>query len=221
MFKLESVSKRYAPRSPAVFSNFSYELAQGRSLGVLGKNGSGKSTLLRMLCGSLLPDSGRVIRTGRISWPIGLVGGLQPGACGRENVRFVCRIQGLRGAALGSRVEFVKEFSELGSHFDLPVSGYSAGMRARLNFALSLAFDFDCYLFDEIMAVGDESFRKKASAELAARKARASFVVASHNLHDIRDHCDHVIVLQAQKPPLHFDDVQAGINFYRSTYLES
>jgi capsular polysaccharide transport system ATP-binding protein len=220
VFELKAVRKYYpSPKGRvAIFSDFNFLLPSGRSLGLLGKNGAGKSTLLRLLSGAELPDTGRVVRHGRISWPVGIIGGLQAGVSGRDNVRFVCRIQGYSGHELVRKTEFVREYSELDDYFDMPVSTYSTGMRSRLSFSLSLAFDFDCYLFDEIMAVGDAGFRKKAAATLTEHKRRSSFVIASHNLHDIRDHSDSVLVLQRGLPPQHFEDVQTGINFYRSTY---
>jgi capsular polysaccharide transport system ATP-binding protein len=220
MFELRGIRKSYPVLGGhrAIFNDFSFVLPSGKSLGLLGKNGAGKSTLLRLLCGAENPTAGRVVRRGSISWPVGNTGGLQSAASGRDNARFVCRIQGYRGPALLKRTEFVREYSELGDYFDAPVASYSTGMRARLCFSMSLAFEFDCYLFDEIMAVGDASFREKAAASLISHKRRSSFVIASHNLHDIRDHSDSVLVLQRGLPPLHFNDVQTGINFYRSTY---
>jgi capsular polysaccharide transport system ATP-binding protein len=223
VFELVNVTKGYGHGKSGlkVLENFSFILPDGHSLGLLGKNGAGKSTLLRLLCGSLIPESGKIVRRGRISWPVGIVSGLQGFASGRDNTRFVGRIQGLGRAELEKAVAFVHEFSELADHFDRPVQSYSSGMRSRLNFALSLAFDFDCYLFDEVMAVGDEYFRAKAAEALKNRKARSSFVIASHNLHDIRDHSDSVLVLQRGQTPIHFANVQEGINFYRSTYTNS
>lgn len=223
MFELHQVTKGYGRGKSRVkvLEDFSFKLPDGHSLGLLGKNGAGKSTFLRLLCGALVPDEGRIERRGRISWPVGIVGGLQGSASGRDNSRFVCRIQGYSGAELDRLVAFIHDFSELAEHFERPVSAYSSGMRSRLNFALSLAFDFDCYLFDEVMAVGDQQFRDKAALELRRRKSRSSFVIASHNLHDVRDHSDSVLVLQRGLPPRHFDDVQAGINFYRSTYTSN
>jgi capsular polysaccharide transport system ATP-binding protein len=220
MFELRSIRKTYPTQNGhvAIFDSFSFVLPTGRSLGLLGKNGAGKSTLLRLLCGAEQPNAGRIVRRGRISWPVGIVGGLQSSLAGSDNVRFVCRIQGYSGRALVQKTDFVREYSELGEYFDAPVSTYSSGMKSRLNFSLSLAFDFDCYLFDEVMAVGDASFREKVAVSLTARKQRSSFVIASHNLHDIRDHSDSILVLQRGLPPKHFDDVQTGINFYRSTY---
>jgi capsular polysaccharide transport system ATP-binding protein len=220
VFDLRGVNKAYSSAAGrvAIFDQFNFSLPSGRSLGLLGKNGAGKSTLLRLLCGAEHPDGGQIVRHGRISWPVGIVGGLQATISGRDNVRFVCRIQGFSGRELVRQTDFVREYSELGDYFDMPVGTYSAGMRSRLSFALSLAFEFDCYLFDEIMAVGDAAFREKAAATLTAHKLRSSFVIASHNLHDIRANSDSILVLQRGEPPRHFEDVQSGIDFYRSTY---
>ncbi len=107
----------------------------------------------------------------------------------------MCRINGIaERAAIRTKLDFVEDFAQIGSYFDEPVKTYSSGMRARLGFALSMAFDFDYYLIDEVLSVGDHGFRAKCQRELAARRGRSTFIVASHNLNtragDLRDRGD-------------------------------
>jgi capsular polysaccharide transport system ATP-binding protein len=161
---LDRVTKSYMTLvgRKVVFRDLSFEIPSGMNVGLIGRNGAGKSTLMRLLGGADLPDSGKILTEGRVSWPVGLRGGLQTNLTGRENVKFVCRIQGIRRKGMQEKIRYVEEFAEIGAHFDLPVSTYSSGMRARLGFGMSMAFDFDYYLIDEVMAVGDASFKRKS-----------------------------------------------------------
>ena len=86
---------------------------------------------------------------------------MQKNLTGRDNVKFVCRVQGVRGPGMQEKIRFVEEFAEIGEYFDQPVSTYSSGMQARLAFGTSMAFDFDYYLIDEVMAVGDITFKRQ------------------------------------------------------------
>ena len=137
---------------------------EGVSVGILGRNGAGKSTLLRILGGAEQPDSGRVIRKGRVSWPIGFSGGFNGSLTGEENARFVARIY---DADIDRVIEFAKDFAEIGDYFQMPVRTYSSGMKARLAFGLSMAIDFDTYLVDEVTAVGDATFQERCREAFA------------------------------------------------------
>lgn len=130
-----------------------------KSIALIGHNGAGKSTLLKMIGGIDRPDSGKIITNKTISWPVGLAGGFQGSLTGRENVKFVARLY-VKKENVNNIVDFVRDFSELGKYFDMPIKTYSSGMRARLGFGLSMAFKFDYYLVDEITAVGDAKFKK-------------------------------------------------------------
>jgi capsular polysaccharide transport system ATP-binding protein len=187
---------------------FAFE--RGCNVGILGRNGSGKSTLLRLLCGMEQPSSGTVRRTATVSWPLGFAGGVQGSLTGEENARFVAR---LYGADTADVVRFVAAFSELGRDMKLPVRMYSSGMRARLLFAMSMAIGFECYLVDELIAVGDQFFQEKCRRAFQDRRASSSVIVVSHQVRTIRDYSDHVAVLHDSR--LHyFTDKAQGFAFY-------
>ncbi len=195
MIRFENVSKyfptRFGPKY--VLKNLSFTLPDDRDIAVLGPNGAGKSTMLRLLGGVDFPDGGKIRSDRFISWPLGLASGMQGKLTGRENVRFICRIHGVR--ANRETEEYVKEFSELGDNFELPVGGYSSGMRSKYNFAVSMGFDFDTYLIDELMAVGDAGFKKKCEAAISNKRSSANIILVSHNMDLVRRQCNAAILL--------------------------
>lgn len=199
MIQVEQIYKRYRgfQGSPDwVLKDVSFTIPKGVSVGLIGRNGSGKSTLLRLIGKMDQPDRGAIIHQGRVSWPIGLSGGFQGSMTGRQNVKFVARIHG--GDADIKRVmQFVEEFAEIGEAFDRPVRTYSSGMKSRLSFGMSLAFDFDIYLSDEATAVGDASFRRKATEAFRERIGQASIVMASHSEGILKDLCQAGVWLEA------------------------
>ena len=215
MIELQSITKYYpTPQGRKyVFRDLSFRFPPGASIGVLGPNGAGKSTLLRMLGGIETPNQGRIVTDELISWPVGLAGGFQGSLTGRDNVQFVCRMLGLSGAAMRDRVEYVQDFAEIGEAFDRPVKGYSSGMRSRLAFGLSMAFDFDYYLIDEVMAVGDPAFKRKSQEVFKQRLQHAKVILVSHNVADIRSLCDVVVLVRGGETQL-FEDVETGIAAY-------
>jgi capsular polysaccharide transport system ATP-binding protein len=182
----------------------------GRSVALLGRNGAGKSTLLRVIAGTNRLDSGRILRTGTISWPLGFKGGFQGSMSGAQNVRFVARIYGASTAEL---VDYVEDFAELGAFYHEPVSSYSSGMRARLAFGLSMGIQFDCYLIDEVTAVGDRNFKKKCSAAFEAKLGRADIIMVSHSTGTIREYCHSGIVME-DGVLTYFDDVEDAIRVH-------
>jgi len=139
MIRLENVTKRYKTGAGinTILNNVSLTFPKGHSVGILGGNGAGKSTLIRIIGNAEPPDSGRIIRHGRVSWPLGFTGGFQSNMTARENARFVARIY---GESIDYIESFTEEFSELGKYFDVPLRSYSAGMRARFAFSVSLAW---------------------------------------------------------------------------------
>ena len=164
-----------------VFRDVSATIPSGRSVGILGPNGAGKSTLINLIGRIDFPDSGRIVTQGKVSWPVGLSGGFQGSLSGQDNVKFVCRVYGLEGADIRDVIGFVRDFAEIGEYFDQPVSTYSSGMRSRLAFGLSMAFEFDYYLIDEVMAVGDKHFLEKSRRVFKERTRNAHIIMVSHS----------------------------------------
>jgi capsular polysaccharide transport system ATP-binding protein len=212
MISFKAVHKSF--RTPegrrVVLQDATFDLPSGRNLGVLGTNGSGKSTLLRLVAGTETPNRGRVCRYVRVSFPIGFSGTFHQDLTARENARFLARVYGL---PIGRATDWIAEFSELGTYFDMPVKTYSSGMFARLAFSASLAFDFDLYLIDEATEVGDARFRQKCVAALRERLSHANVVIVSHNPSTIRTYCDCGAVLHGGELTL-FDTVDDAMVAY-------
>lgn len=196
MIRLESVTKAYATHhgDHIVLDRVNALFPEGESVGILGRNGAGKSTLLRLLGGAEMPDSGKIIRNGRVSWPIGFAGGFNASLSGEENCRFVARIYGVD---VDEIIAFTQDFAEIGDYFYMPVKTYSSGMRARLAFGLSMAVDFDTYLVDEVTAVGDSNFQHKCREAFREREARSAVIIVSHQMRTIRLYCERCAVLDA------------------------
>ena len=214
MIALDNVSKTYDTRQGprTVLEGINLRIAKGEKIGILGRNGAGKSTLIRIISGAEMPTSGRIHRGISISWPLAFGGAFQGSLSGLDNVRFICRVY---GAQIEPVIAFVEEFSELGDYLREPVKKYSSGMRARLAFAISMAVEFDCFLIDEIVAVGDSRFHEKCHVELFEKRSDRAMIIVSHNPDYIRAHCQHAAVLVAGK--LHsFDQVDDAFAFYQA-----
>lgn len=214
MIELRNVSKSYRIKKGwhQVFDNVSITLPTDRNIGILGLNGAGKSTLLRLISGVESPDTGEIYRDIRVSYPIGFKGGFQTFLSGRENARFIGRIHGV---PLKELEEFVQEFTELGDYYDMPIRTYSAGMRGRLAFAVSMAIDFDCYLADEVGAAGDKRFKAKYLDTFKKKHQQASMIMVSHNTRAIKRICDMSAVIHDCQITL-FDSVKEGLEFYEN-----
>jgi capsular polysaccharide transport system ATP-binding protein len=217
MLELIGLTKSYPSRLGRryVFRDFNLSIPTGTNVGLIGPNGAGKSTLMRLLGGLEAPDSGRIVTDARISWPIGLAGGLQGSLTGRDNVRFVCRIHATDARVMRDKEAFIESFAEIGDAFDLPVKTYSSGMRSRLMFGLAMAFDFDLYLIDEVTAVGDAHFKKKSKALLEERLHQACLIYTSHNMDEIARLCNQVVLLRPGGVATVHDDVRQGIAAYQ------
>jgi capsular polysaccharide transport system ATP-binding protein len=214
MLEVRNLSKFYPVRGGkrVILDGINLRLEKGQKLGILGRNGSGKSTLIRLLGGCEAPDSGTIDRGMRLSWPLAFHGGFHNSLTGLDNLRFICRIY---GATIEDKIPFVQEFSELGKYLNEPVKTYSAGMQARLAFALSMIIEFDCFLIDEIVAVGDDRFAHRCQVELFEKRADRAMIIVSHNPTYIRKHCDCAAVLLDGR--LHqFDDLEEGFAFYQA-----
>lgn len=197
-----------------ILDNVTLTIPSHKSIAILGQNGAGKSTLLRMLGGIDYPDRGIIKSKNKFSWPMGLAGGFQGSMTGRQNVKFVCRIYGENEDHIKDAINFVKEFSELGDYFDMPIKTYSSGMKARLSFGLSLFFDFDYILIDETLSVGDPKFNKKAKDALMKKIENSNAIIVSHSLQILKETCDVGIYLENGKMN-YFEDIQEAIDCYQ------
>lgn len=216
MIQLQHVHKYYPTRDGMVqiLDDVNLEMRRGERVGILGRNGAGKSTLVRLISGAERPSKGSIHRHMSVSWPLAFGGAFQSALTGMDNLRFICRIYGTTSE---DKVEAVQEFSELGKYLYEPVRTYSAGMRARLAFALSMMIEFDCFLIDEIIAVGDVRFQRKCHVELFERRADRAMIIVSHDAGFIREHCHRAGLLMEGKF-LEFDNVEDGFSAYNSQY---
>ena len=213
MIHLENVFKYYRSQGHVkiVLDHISMHFQSGYNYGILGINGAGKSTLMRIMGGTEFPNGGRTRRTARVSWPLGFSGGLHPNLTGLENVQFVARVY---GHDVRKVVEFVEDFSELGRYMHVPIKSYSSGMGQRLAFGLSMAVDFECYLIDEVTAVGDARFQVRCQTEFNKRRNRADIIMVSHDMGTLRTYCDRGLVLAHGK--LHvFDNIDDAVELYK------
>lgn len=195
MIRLINVTKSYrcGAGRKSVLSAQSYCFSQGGVVGLLGRNGAGKSSLLRLLAGVSVPDSGEIVRSGTVSWPVAFSGGLHGDMTGEGNIRFVARVY---GRDTSSMIDYCRAMSELGDYLKMPVRTFSSGMRARLAFAMSMAVPFDFYLIDEVISVGDVGFRQKCEGILAQRLEKTGGIIVSHAPATLRRLCNIGLVLE-------------------------
>jgi len=212
MISVENVSKRYQTSHGwvEILSGVDLTVHPGEKIGILGYNGAGKSTLIKLISGALRPSSGRIVRNMTTSWPLAFSGGFQGTLTGLDNLKFICRIYGV---AVEDRIEQVEAFAELGRYFREPVRTYSSGMRARLAFAISMAVDFDCFLIDEVVAVGDVRFQEKCEEELFGKRGDRAMIIVSHNTRYVKRHCKKAAVLDKGKL-FHFNRLSEAYAFY-------
>jgi capsular polysaccharide transport system ATP-binding protein len=218
MIVVDNVHKRYQTDhgpGPWVLQGVNFTIPRNLSVGLVGSNGAGKSTLLRIIGGVDQPNKGRVKRLCRVSWPMGFGGGLQGSLTGRQNAKFVCRIHGHEDDLL-ERVAFMEDFAEIGRAFDEPVKTYSSGMRSRLQFGMSLAFDFDMYISDEVTAAGDAAFRSKAANAFKALADKASLIMVSHSDGTLKQFCSAGIWINDGKAHW-FDQIDDALKAYKDS----
>lgn len=194
-----------------IFKDLNFDFPTENNVAILGKNGAGKSTLFRMLAKSEYPDKGQIYTNKSMSWPVALATGIHPRMTGRENTRFIARINDVKN--LSAYEAAVQEFAELGKRFDLPVRNYSSGMRARLVFACCININFDIYLIDEATSVGDPKFRKKAREALEVKAKEAGLIMVSHEMDQIREFCTSAIIIDDGKLK-YYSDLEEGIAVY-------
>ena len=214
MIELINVYKEYKVNNSKkiVLNNISLKLNANKGIAILGNNGQGKSTLMRMIAGTELPNKGYFVRNTTLSWPMGLSGTFQPSMTGRDNMKFVARIYDRNVKEVN---DYVEEFSELKEYLDMPVSTYSNGMKSKLAFGLSLAINFETYLIDEIISVGDNSFRIKSKEELKKKVTNAKVILISHHMETIREFCDKVAILKDGNLVL-YNDIEEGIKKFEN-----
>ena len=212
MIKIENLTKTYRTQhgEVTVLDRINLTIQPGEKIGILGLNGSGKSTLIRLIGGVELPTNGVIHRNMSISWPLAFQGGFQTTLTGLDNLRFICRIY---NTPIAEAQAFVEDFSELGDYLKEPVKTYSAGMFARLSFAISMAIDFDCYLIDEVLTVGDRRFQERCNYELFDKRSDRAMIIVSHVAEVIKSHCDSIFVLKNSQMK-RFDDVDEAYIYY-------
>jgi capsular polysaccharide transport system ATP-binding protein len=211
---LDDVTKEYRLKGgqvKTIVRNLTMDLPR-RNIALLGRNGMGKSTLMRLISRVEDPDRGRVTTQGQVSWPIGFRGSFHRDLTGLENVKFVARIYGQDTERV---IEYVKDFAEIGPFFFEPYKTYSSGMGARLAFGLSMAINFDVYLIDEIMSVGDASFQHKSKETFHGKLANSHIIMASHSMDALRDYCDCGVVMH-DGTMTYFDDLEDAIQIYEA-----
>lgn len=212
MISVRKVNKYYKLKDKYnhVLKDVSIDFKKGVNTAILGLNGAGKSTLIRLIGNAEKPDSGDIIRTSTVSWPVGFSGGFHGSLTGKDNLKFISRIY---GADIKKVTKFVEDFTELGTYMDMPYNTYSSGMRSKLSFGLSLAIDFDFYLIDEAFSVGDATFVAKATAELNKLKQRANLIYVSHSPASVMAHCNAGAVLYKGRLT-YFDKISDAMNLY-------
>ncbi len=216
MFELVNVCKSYpihhGKAVRQVLKNVNLRVEKGQKWGILGRNGAGKSTMIRLICGAELPHSGKINRDMTISWPLAFGGTFQGSLTGRDNVKLICRLYNID---FETCMAFVEEFAELGAYLREPVKSYSSGMSSRLAFAISMSVEFDCFLIDEGMSVGDHRFHQKCDHELFGKRSDRAMIIVAHQMDLIRAHCDHAAVLENGELTV-FDTVEEAIDRYGS-----
>lgn len=218
MIIVEDVHKRYrTDHGPGkwVLQGVSFTIPPKVSVGLVGRNGAGKSTLLRLIGGTDVPTRGNIERHCRVSWPMGFGGGLQGSLTGRQNAKFVCRIHG-HEHDMADRIAYIADFAELGASFDEQVKTYSSGMKSRLQFAMSMAFDFDVYISDEITSTGDAAFKNKASNAFKSLVDKAGLIMVSHGEGTLRQFCSAGIWLHEGQAHW-FDDIGDALKHYKES----
>ncbi|MCY4044251.1 MAG: ABC transporter ATP-binding protein [Cellvibrionales bacterium] len=217
MIQLDHVTKFYPTKNGRkyILKDVSAIFPKGKSVGVFGRNGTGKSTFVRLLGRIDYPNSGRILVDGTMSWPMALSGGFQGSLSGRDNAKFVCRVHGDSEKIIREKLAFIEAFAEIGEYFDERVSSYSSGMRSRLAFAVSMAFDFDYYLMDEVTAVGDPRFKVKARETLEAKREKSSVIFVSHNVGEIKRICDIGIYIEDGQLRV-YDDINEAAERYQN-----
>jgi len=217
MIELKNVTKYFRTKNSRkyILKDVTMTIPSGKNIGILGRNGAGKSTIMRMLGQIEFPNSGTITSPNTFSWPLGLSGGFVGNMTGMANVTFVSKLYGKNRQETQEIIEFVREFSELKDYFDMPIKTYSSGMKSRLSFGLSLAFDFDYMIIDETLSVGDSRFKKKSKEALLKKIENCNVLLVSHDMKTLREICDAGIVVNNGKIDYH-DSIDTAIEEYEN-----
>ena len=195
MIEFRNVSKSFwtGQQRKVILDQASFRINLGGSVGILAANGTGKTTLIKMMSGLEKPDEGEIVRTSKISFPLGFMGGLMPKLNAVENSRYIARLYGLEPDYVEA---FCRYICGLNEYFEMPVATYSKGMKARFSLALLLALDFDIYLIDEGMPTStDAEFNRKAGSVLRDRLKNSTVVIVSHQTEILEKFCKSAAVL--------------------------
>lgn len=212
IISIDNLVKRYqTPMGErTVLDNISFSVRPGEKIAVLGQNGAGKSTLVKLIAGVEPATSGTIHRGMSLSWPVGFSGGFEQAMTGHDNIKFIARIYGV---PVEKAVAIVEDFAELGPLLHMPMVTYSSGMKTRLAFGITLAVDFDCFLIDEVIAVGDQRFQRKCHEELFVKRKHCAMILISHDTNTIRQYCNRALVLKAGRGRV-FEDVDFALSIY-------
>jgi len=222
VMRLEDITLEYpVPRQyrkedvqPSGVRNISLEIKQGEVLGIIGRNGSGKSTLLKMMAGVFPPDSGSISTRGSVSLLAGVGVGFHKELTGRENAYLYGALMGRTQSQIDGLIDEIRNFAELEHHFDRPIRTYSSGMKSRLGISVATAFKPDLLLIDEVLGVGDASFRKKSEERVKEMIAESGTVVmVSHSMGMLKKMCTRIAVID-EGAIIFMGDVNEGIQRY-------
>lgn len=212
------IGSKYDPSEEGFWAlkDLNFEIKKGDRVGIIGHNGAGKSTLLKLLSQITSPTEGCIKINGKIASLLEVGTGFHPELTGRENIYMNGAILGMTHDEIDKKVNSIIEFSEIGEHIDTPVKRYSSGMYVRLAFAVAAHLDSDILIADEVLAVGDAAFQKKALGkmnELSTGEGRTVLFV-SHNMAQVKNLCNKGIVLEKGTVVRQDDDIQKSIDYY-------
>ena len=215
MIELRNLTKSFPTRwgRKYVLQDINLTFPAGTSIALMGRNGAGKSTLLQIIAGNMTPDSGQMITSGALSFPVGFSGSFHRDLSGAQNTRFIARIYGVDTAELE---DFVQEFAALGRNFYLPVRGYSSGMKSRLAFGVSMGIHFDTYLVDEVTSVGDRAFRARSAEIFKDRMRTSGAVVVTHSINEMRNLCQSGVILEGGHAT-YYEDIEEALDIHKYT----
>lgn len=214
-FSIRSGFKRRKRDEYVALKNISFNIEEGKIVGIVGKNGSGKSTLLRTIAGVFAPDKGKLSLHGNGVSLLAIGIGFQGNLSGYENIFLSGLLLGFSEKYIKERVNEIIEFSELGDFIYKPVRTYSSGMYSKLAFSITAILDTDILLIDEVLSVGDVNFQKKSENKMREiiQDASKTVVIVSHSLETLRELCDEVIWIDSGEIKEH-GDVNTVIDHY-------